>query len=184
MNRLKNLSGWFYTTTSGRLVLIFLFLQIGINAFVFPAMQKMMGNGKEVDVLDLQFGISNSVAFEILDAMGEEGRGIYRYTELLVDGIYPIVYTLFLIFLMSIIFTKLKIQNQNWSLLNLFPLLTFMADYAENSGILTLIKQFPMLSDSTVAFTSIANQVKWASFLVSLVIILGSTIRILLNRSK
>lgn len=182
MSTLHKFSTWFYRITNGWLILIFLFIQIGFNAFVFPASQTKMGKGVAVDVLDLQFGFSNSQAFGILDKMGVEGREIYKATELLVDGIYPIVYTLFLVFLLSLLLKKKMFTNKNWALINLFPLVILLFDYCENTGIISLINQFPTLSDATVSYASVSNMAKWGTFGVAIGLVIWGGISLLFKQ--
>ncbi len=184
MKTLRKLSSWFYDHATGRLVLFFLVLLLPFSAYIFPTMQKKMGQGEQADVLDIHFGFTSSEASEVLDKMGEQGRGIYQITELVVDSLYPILYTFFLIFLLSLLVKKVPFRDTRLSLLNLFPLLTTLFDFSENTGIVTLINQFPTLSPTTVLFTSLANMGKWGTAIITVLLILAGTFLFFKNRKK
>ncbi|TDB65208.1 hypothetical protein [Arundinibacter roseus] len=183
MKTLFILSDWCYTHLTTRRMLLFLVLVIGINVLLFPALQTKMGQGAAADVLDLHIGFTKAEAMEVLTILGENGRQIYLWTELLADGIYPILYTLLFLSILSLIYKKILFPASYWRWINLVPLFILLADYLENVGIITLITTFPNFSDPVVWLTSAANQIKWGATLITSVVLLVG-VGLLLFRKK
>ncbi|GAB3172448.1 hypothetical protein [Telluribacter humicola] len=117
-----------------------------------------------LDPLDIRFGFTPGEAYAYLLALGENGRQVYWWTELLADSLYPIVYTASSVLLISCFFERLFPVGSIWRKLNLLPLMVMLADYLENIGILTMLSGFPAQNEGIAQLASIANLVKWGLF--------------------
>jgi hypothetical protein len=173
---LKKVSDYFYHLTSGKLVLIFLALQMLFNLVIFPQFMVKSPTGDNLPILDLMFGFTPQRAYEVLNAYGEEGRQTSLFMGSVVDSIYPLVYTGLNILTISYLSQKLLPADSFWRLLNLTPIVAMLADYAENMGIISLIQSFPTLNNSTSHMASTAGMIKWIFAGISIVLIIGGLI--------
>lgn len=140
--------------------LILIGLILFFNLVLFPLVYKPI----EITIpLDLQFSYSPEKAYTLLEKYNQKELRQYVIGELTVDFIYPIVYTLFLVFL---IFKLSKKKT-----LSLFPLLILFLDYFENIGIVTLIIQLPQNLPNLVMLTSLFTSLKWILIAITIVLI-------------
>ncbi|HEV7350525.1 hypothetical protein [Telluribacter sp.] len=172
MRTFLQLSGWFYRQATGRIVLFFLALQIAFNVLVFPNLQARMGGDTQANPLDLRFGFTAEEAYAYLDSLGAEGRDVYQWTEQVADGVYPIVYTLLLIFLITYFFKKVFAEGSLWRRFNLLPFLVMLADFLENIGIVTMLNHFPEQAEGAAQLAATANLLKWSFFPIMIILVL------------
>lgn len=158
---LTKISDFFVRFSNGRNVLFFLTLFIGFNALVFPYFKGKFDPTNTVVPLDLRMGFTKEEAFQMLDSIGKEGRSTYYFTETLVDSVYPFVYTLFSIFTIGFLISKVFPKNHNLFKINILPIVAMIFDFCENFGIVSMLRSFPEISESMVQFTSVSNILKW-----------------------
>ncbi len=132
----KNVS-WNYIVILFGLILIF-------NLVLFPLFHTTNKNNSP---LDIQFSYSEEKAYNLLEKYTEKERNEYFVGELTVDFVYPIIYGLFICFLIY------KLSKK--TLLSLFPLLIIISDYLENIGIVIILKYYPHKLTSVVKLTSL-----------------------------
>jgi hypothetical protein len=182
MHTFAQLSRWFYRQATVLNVLLFLGLQLTFSALIFPNLQSRMGT--QLQPLDIRFGFTPQEAHDFLVALGPEGRQWYRWTELVADSIYPLVYGLFLILLISFLFERVFSEGSIWRRANLLPLLIVVADYTENAGILTLLNRFPAPADGVARLASTANILKWGFFPVVIILLMVGLGGLIYNRAQ
>lgn len=153
----KQLSNWIYNKAHGGLVLLFLGLQTVYASVILPRFQPK--NNEEL--LDLQFGFDKATAYRILESYGEVGRAEYLQFATVWDIIFPIIYTVSNILLVSFLVRKSFPNNLKLRLLNLLPLISLFLDIAENFCNVRVLKEFPNLSDYWVNFASNVGMIKW-----------------------
>lgn len=158
---LTKISDFFVRFSNGRNVLFFLTLFIGFNTIVFPYFKGKFDPTNTVVPLDLRMGFTKEEAFQMLDSIGKEGRSTYYFTETLVDSVYPFVYTLFSIFTIGFLISKVFPKNHNLLKINILPIVAMIFDFCENFGIVSMLRSFPEISESMVQFTSVSNILKW-----------------------
>lgn len=164
---LSSLSQYFYRTSTGIRVLLSLVLMMLFNILIFPAMQQRMGTF--VNPLDMRFGFTAGEALAFLNLLGVEGRSVYLFVESVIDVLYPFVYTAFTVLSLSFFYRHLLPQNSSWRMINVvLPLLTMLADFAENSGIVLMLIGFPDAVATHASWTAIGNQLKWVGAVLSL----------------
>src|SRR5690625_5205932 len=89
--------------------------------------------------------------------------------------IYPLLFGLSYCLLLAYLLKKLKKLNAPFIYLCLLPIIAGIADYMENFGIITLLKNYPDLTKGMVSTTSLFSVIKSIStslFFVTLIIIL------------
>lgn len=158
------------------IVFIFLLLFICFNAFVFPFFISQYGLENQI-ILDLSPGFSPDLAYDTMHSYGVHGRkGVLIITGV-VDMIYPLIYSMLLMFVMS------RLKSFAPKFLNeikqffLIPLLIFLFDFLENISILTMIKLFPNRNDPISLAASFFGMLKWSFVLLCILIILVLTFR-------
>lgn len=138
-------------------------------------------------VLDLKFGFTADEAYNMLTAYGEEGRKYYLFAEAVIDIIYPIIYTITNILLLSYVFKRGFAANSFIQQLNIFPILATIGDFAENAGIIAMLNTFPERADGAASLASSAGMFKWVAFGISIALFLIGIIAWIiatLNRRK
>ncbi len=149
---------------TGKLVLTLFVITMGVYATILlmtiPAVQ---AQAPELPLFDVSpGGYSLEYATTLLAAIGESGRQIYLTRQLPLDFVYPglvaVTYTLLLIWLFK----------QGFAAKSPIFYLAFVAtfagffDYLENIGIILMLRSYPDLSATTVAFASINTILKSA----------------------
>lgn len=116
----------------------------------------------QVEPLDLRLGYSYEEAMGFFELIGEEGRRNYFMVELLLDSVYPLVYSLFLCLLLIALLQAraLRFEGQLYMFCFL-PFLIALVDYIENTAILFSIASYPDSSASLLFLASLATQIKW-----------------------
>ncbi len=149
-----------------------LFIGLGfivlVNAAVFPLVPKWFGVSISIDkILDIQFGFDKYFVLSSLSSMGEKGREVYLLSTLVIDSIYAIIYgvtyTIFFIFIA---------KDTSQKRIVFFPFLISLFDLLENTGIVSLILNYPNISEMLVVFTSFANRLKWIFALLTIVLVI------------
>lgn len=180
---IKNFIRWFvHFSMRGRNVLLFLVLYIIMVTLVMSrgAAQIKILAGEELDALDLYFSYNSSEVYPLLEAYGEKGRQYYAQFEMTADAVYPIIYTLLLCALIGYTWKAFILRKNQFSFIIFVPFLVFLFDYAENSCIIGLLKNYPTQIDWLVNLSSIFTTLKWTSVGLCMVIILvGLGMRIL-----
>lgn len=144
-----------------KLVLILLGLVVLFNVFIMPS----LGGGEVMVPLDLQFAYTPSQAYDLINSYSEETKHSYMIGEMTKDVAYPIVYSL----LMSI--TLMLLYPNKWKLAWL-PYIVFAADILENTGIITMLYNYPNQLQIVAWLTSGFSTIKWSLVVLVIVIIL------------
>jgi hypothetical protein len=116
----------------------------------------------EAGVLDEMF-YSVHEAYSVLEAQGEEGRSFYRRLLLTTELVFPIVYRGFSAVLITFLFSRWLAPESPWRFLSLLPFVGMLADYGENTLVLTMLFAYPQRLNAVAAVASAATRVKWAS---------------------
>ena len=169
----KIISSFFNKNATWNSILILLGLIITFNLLIFPLAYKTNQN---IIPLDLQFSYSSEKAYNILAKYSNQDLKEYVIAELTVDLIFPIVYALFLSFLLF------KLTKR--SILSLFPLLIILSDFSENFGIAAIIHYLPHKLPNLVALTSLFTSLKWILIAISILLILVALAAKLFNQKK
>jgi len=112
---------------------------------------------------------------ELFTSLGENGRLTYLTNQIPVDMIYPLLFGLSYCLLLGFFLKKLKKLNSPCVYLCLIPIIAGIADYLENIGIITMLKNYPELKETAVYTTNIFSVIKSIStsvFFIALIVIL------------
>ncbi len=152
---------------SGLKSLIILFAMIMVfNLLLFPLFMPADGDTKPLDIM---FAYSPEDAYEMIKGIEDEGRQNYLKGLLLVDYIYPVIYSLFLGFSIFLLYKN--------TLLSISPLLILLSDYLENTGIIIMLSLYPSEIRSIAMTTSFFTSLKWTLVLIVILVIITGLIR-------
>jgi hypothetical protein len=176
--------------SSGKKVLIwFLLANLFYILMVVITIPKVMHFANGMKILDmLPTGYDFEYVNNLLLALGDAGRSAYLFQQIPLDMIYPFLfaasYSLLLVFLLK----KLDKTETLWYYLAYLPLVAGLSDYAENLGIITLLNQYPDISETSVQVSNVFSLVKSASttvfFVALLVVLIWTGINWLQNMNK
>jgi hypothetical protein len=137
-------------------------------------MPNLAGDQQAVPI-DLQFAYSPERAYELVNSYSEETRYNYMIGEMTMDVLYPVVYTLFLSLTLLLLFPK----NQK---LALIPYVIFVADMLENTGIVTMLYNFPKELYTVAMLTSVFSTIKWSVVAIALLLLIVGLVKALIAK--
>jgi hypothetical protein len=89
--------------------------------------------------------------------------------------IYPMLFGLSYCLLLGYFLKKLNKLNTPYIYLCLIPIIAGIADYFENIGIITMLKNYPELKETTVYAThifSVIKSISTSTFFIALIVVL------------
>ncbi|MBW6471782.1 MAG: hypothetical protein K0B14_01555 [Anaerolineaceae bacterium] len=119
---------------------------------------------------DTSFYYTKAKLYQMAEAYGQEGRLYYLDSRISFDIVWPLVYTLFLINVISWILNKTILEESKLRLLNLAPLAGILLDYLENITNMIIMFRFPQQTDILASLAGVITSLKWVfvggSFLI------------------
>lgn len=171
------LIGFLTKLATGRLVILFVFLVIAVNAFVLPVIYPRF------ETLDMQASSSPYEAYQRIASYGEDGRQYYALIELTLDLIYPILSALMFTSLTIFLFRGVFPLDSFWQKLPLLGPVVMWVDYLENASVVTMLLSYPrrldLLAQAATMFTDakiVLSDLELILILVGLLGWLGKTI--------
>jgi hypothetical protein len=145
-------------------------LFFGITFFVFPSYQYRLNEiaGQEVKSLDTRFSYTLKEVRMDFEKLGVAGRSLYSSIVGGVDMLYPLVYGLFFILILANLLKRTIGPGSKLMLLALLPILGVVCDYLENINTLSLLRNYPQLSEQEVAWGEQMTRMKHAFLFLSL----------------
>lgn len=160
---LRKISSILHAWAKGWLVAALLALDLFFMLVIMPLTGALMKSGTGLEQpLDLMLFAPPDKMFAMIERYGEYGRAFYRATELTVDILYPIVYTLALGLLISWLFQRGFARESRMQTLNVMPIGAWFFDLLENLGIVTMLTMWPSQPAAIAWLTMIVSAIKWA----------------------
>lgn len=122
------------------------------------------------NMLDLELFYGKEDVVKNLDAIGPDGQNIYILSSLILDTLYPILYTSLFIGA----YVKLYKSSQ---LILFLPLTAFSFDILENLQITRLILNFPNINETNVYFSSMTTSLKWIAIVITISVLIYGIIK-------
>ena len=122
------------------------------------------------NMLDLELFYGKEDVVKNLDAIGPDGQNIYILSSLILDTLYPILYTSLFIGA----YVKLYKSSQ---LILFLPLTAFSFDILENLQITRLILNFPNINETHVYFSSMTTSLKWIAIVITISVLIYGIIK-------
>ncbi len=174
---MKRLITFIEKHSSGKKVLgLFILTNLVYTFMLTVTIPKTMEFSNGMKLLDMMpTGYDLNYVSALFTSLGENGRLTYLTYQIPVDMIYPLLFGLSYCLLMGYFLKKLNKLNSPHGYLCLIPIIAGIADYLENIGIITMLKNYPELNEATAYSTNIFSVIKSIStslFFIALIIIL------------
>ncbi len=120
---LNTISQKFHAWTTGWRVIILFILDGLMMGYIMPLASAIMAFAANNSVLplDLMFFYTPAKAFAMIEKYADAGRAVYLKIELTADILYPIIYTLFYVLLLSWVFQRAFKPNSKMQKYNVVP---------------------------------------------------------------
>jgi len=174
---MKRLTKFIEKNISGKKVLgLFILTNLVYTFMLTVTIPKTMEFANGMKLLDMMpTGYDLNYVSELFTSLGENGRLTYLTNQIPVDMFYPLLFGLSYCLLLGFFLKKLNRLNSPFIYLCVIPIIAGVADYLENIGIITMLKNYPALKESAVYTTNIFSVIKSIStsiFFIALIIIL------------
>jgi hypothetical protein len=113
------------------------------------------------NILDFEFGYSQDEAYEMLTALGLEGRTFYLTKIIPMDFPFPFAYMLFYAGWIALLIRHVN-PNASYRYLLFVPVLAMLFDWLENIGIIAMLKNYPNLPAWAVFTASFSGILKFS----------------------
>ena len=154
---------YFVSSTKSQII-IFILLNICGLIFLF------LPHNIFSNMLDLEFSYNEDIVLKYFNEMGPDGRSVYVFSSLLLDTLYPILYT------SLILGAYVKLFKNSHAIL-ILPLIAFTFDILENFQITMLNLNFPDINKTQIYLSSMATSAKWIAILVVILVLIYGIIQ-------
>jgi hypothetical protein len=180
LNRLTTLLSGLATR---RNVLLVVALDLVMNAALLPlASARLAVLSGGMRPLDNLFTYTPAQAYSALAAYGPAGRAFDLGSELTLDLVYPLIYSLFFCLATLYFLQRAAPSRPALARLALIPFLALAADYLENAGLIVLLLNYPAQLAVVAAATSLLTSLKWVLQGLSLALLAVTALGALLAR--
>lgn len=174
MNKFKNL---IIKNLSGKTIwILFIITNVVYLLMLTVTIPKTMTFSNEMKLLDMMpMGYDFEYVNTLLTILEEEGRNVYLWNQIPLDMIYPGLFGITYCLIIAYFLNKLNRLNSSLFYVCIVPLIAGIADYFENFGIITLLRNFPAISPEMVTITctfSIFKSISTTVSFIALIIIL------------
>jgi len=162
--------------TGKRILLLFFLTNIVYAVMLTITIPKVMTFSNGMKLLDMMpTGYDSEYINSLFEALGEGGRHAYLYSQLPVDMIYPFLFGISYCLMIGYFLKKINKLDSAFFYLCFLPVIAGIADYLENFGIITMLNNYPDLSQSSMNATnyfSIVKSMATTIFFIALIITL------------
>lgn len=130
---------------------------------------------------DMRFGYTFTDIQMDFNAIGIDGLRVWAVAHS-PDFLFPLAYSLSMMFGIMLELRKLELNSKPLRMTILFPLVGGVADYIENTLILSQIIVFPNLSEIVIEIANVVTLLKWAFLILGFVMIFILLILIIIRR--
>ncbi|MFQ5445390.1 MAG: hypothetical protein ACE5FF_00500 [Saprospiraceae bacterium] len=159
-----------------KVLLLFILTSLVYGFMLMVTIPKVMSFSDGMKLLDMMpAGYNLEYVNSFFNTLGEKGRDAYLFNQIPVDLIYPFLFGISNCLLMAYFLHKLNRLNGPLFYLCLLPLAAGILDYGENVGIITMLTNYPEISDLSVTTANIftvSKSVVTSAYFVALIITL------------
>ena len=145
---------------------IILFVLLNICGLIFL----FLPHNIFANMLDLELYYVKENVVRNFNAIGPDGRSVYVFSSLILDTLYPILYT------SLILGAYVKLFKSSGAIL-FIPLIAFSSDILENLQITRLILDFPNVNETNVSLASMATSSKWVAISIAISVLIYGIIK-------
>ena len=150
---------------------VILFILLNLCGLIFI----LLPFGISGNMLDLHFSYTSADVFKSFHQMEESGRYINLYSTLILDTIYPILYT------SLILGAYVKLYKDN-KLILWIPIIAFVLDIFENINIVYMNLNYLNLNETQVMIASTITSFKWITIFGVICLIIYGLIKYQKNK--
>jgi len=162
--------------TGKKVLLLFVLTNIVYAVMLIITIPKTMAFSNGMKLLDMMpTGYDPEYIISLFEALGEDGRHTYLYSQLPVDMIYPFLFGISYCLMIGYFLKKINKLDSVFFYLCFLPVIAGIADYLENFGIITMLNNYPDLSQTSMKATnyfSIGKSMTTTVFFITLIITL------------
>ena len=160
-------------------LVLFIVIYLSFGAYLLPKAEEKINEaaGSSVGIIDLTFGYKPDKTLGMVAAYSDEARKIYAQTEMTLDILYPLVYTILLCIGLSLLY-----KDKKYWWINVLPIITLIFDFLENYCIVALLNSFPEQSTSLASGVEIFKILKFVTFGASLLLVIVALINKLIKK--
>jgi hypothetical protein len=174
---MNTLSRFLNKIATGPTLIVLLLAYISFPAYWLKNAEETINRlaGRPIGPIDLTFGFNPTQTLQMVADYGPEVRAFYTRTELTLDVIYPLVYTLLFAVVLTMLFRNRPYKP--FAGVELLPLVTLVFDFLENATIVGLLTTYPAQSMTLAVLCEIFKLAKWISAGVVMLLVLYGLIR-------
>ena len=159
---MKKLSDYINKISTGWVTLICFAIFLLFSVLVLPAQSEEANvYSGEVGSPDTSLYYSADELYQFAEAYGPKGRSDYVRARLTFDGVFPLVYLIFLTTAISWATQKSGKTGRFWQRLNLFPVFGLLFDYLENGAAAVVMARYPEATSVLPTLAGIFTAIKW-----------------------
>jgi hypothetical protein len=159
-----------------KVLVLFILTNVVYVLMLTVTIPETMKNSAGLNLLDMMpTGYNLSYVIKLFDSLGEIGRRYYLTIQIPLDMLYPLLFGLTYCLLLAYFLKQLKKLYTPYIYLCLLPVVVGIADYLENTGIISLLIHYPDITERMVSVTSLFSVIKSTStslFFVVLIIVI------------
>jgi len=165
------------------IILLLLAVILLFNLLIFPYFPGIC-TGKNLKpsvsgMLDTKIHYSAKDVETFLSSKTKAEKKCSILVHLTADFLYPVIYSIFLSILVSLLGTRLKLSNTVYTSITAFPLFILISDYLENAFIVILLAgskaRLDTLARPLAYITPVVTSIKWTFVLINLLILVVLT---------
>jgi hypothetical protein len=180
---IQRLSAFFYRVSRGKVALAATVFFVAFTAIVPPAQaRKALTYTNGAPTPDTSFFYTSHDLHSWAGAYGAVGRSDYVMARFTFDVVWPLVYTFFLVTVLSWLLGRFLATDSRWRRVNTVATLPLIFDYAENVSASIVISRYPagtpILADVVTVFT----MAKWVTLVGTFILIAWVGFALLVRR--
>jgi len=151
----------FNNITGKKVLLIFVVTQVVYAFMLIFTIPKVMSFSDGKKLLDmLPTGYNAEYVNSLFETLGEKGRDAYLFNQIPVDMVYPFLFAISFCLVLAFFLNKINKLNGPLIYLCLLPVFGGAFDYMENIGIITMLVNYPDVSNFSISITNIFSILK------------------------
>ena len=173
----KKLQEYLFRISKGETVLaLFILTNLVYLFMLFVTIPKLMQYSDGMKILDMMpGGYDLEYVMVLFDTLGEKGRQTYLFRQIPADMFYPGLYLVSYTLLFCYFLKKTGYLQSMFFYFSLLPVIGGVSDYIENFGIITMLKQYPDITQETFAISNTFSVIKSSSttfFFIALLVLI------------
>lgn len=157
-----------------KILLILIVTSTVYLAMVLITIPMVIPYESKMPLLDMMpMGYDMEYVTNLFDDLETKGRKAYLYQQIPLDIIYPSLFAICYCLILGFFLNKLNKLKTPFLYLCLLPFMIAIMDYAENIGIISMLKNYPKILTSTVTITSVFTLLKSMGTTIYFVVLIG-----------